>query len=221
MQTPRRITLTTGFQPPREPGEASFFSKASDIVLNAFALKNYQASIVYTTGTQAYEKAKTGQVDGTIFWLKKEEREKDFFFSKPVISADTVFFHLKQTAFDWTTLEDLSRFRAGLIRGLRYEKDFDTMVLSGKLPAVASDTIRENFSKLLSNEIDYLPAILQTGYTDFKKIVPAQTAARLTHHPKPLAKHDFYLLLSKQKQENSTVLSDFDQGLYQLQQAAP
>lgn len=213
-----RITVATGFQPLREPGEASFFSKASDIVSKAFALKNYQVCILYRTGSRAYEMAKNGQVDGTIFWRKTGDREKDFYFSKPVISAEAVFFYLQPAAFDWTTLEDLSRFRAGIIRGIRYEDRFDTMILSGKLPAVVSDTARENFLKLLAGEVDYTPGILENGYVDLKKMFPAQTAARFTHHPRPLARHKFYLLLSKQKQENSIVISDFNHGLYQLQQ---
>ncbi len=215
----REITLSTGFQAPLDKQESSFFNMASDIVIKAFAQKGYQVSFFYKTNREAYETAKKGQVDGTVFWRKTLAREKYFYISKPVISADIVFFHMKHTPFDWHSLEDLARFRAGIIRGLQYDNKFDMAVLLGNLPAETATSAKEIFTDLLSGKIDYAPTILESGYADLNKMFPPEVADLFTHHPKPLARPKFHLLLSRQDERNKIILSDFNQGLYLLKKS--
>ena len=215
----RQITLATGFEPPLDETEPSFFSMASNIVQRAFEQKNYQVMFVFKSSLEAFKMAQQGQVTGTVFWRKTKAREEDFYISKPVVHADIVFFYLKRTPFDWHSLEDLSRFRAGIIRGLEYENKFDMAVLLGKLPATIANSPKEIFEQLLSGKIDYAPTILENGYVDLKKIFSPETVRLFTHHPQPLARHNFHLLLSKQDERNKTILSDFNQGLYLLKQA--
>ena len=168
----RQITLTTGFDPPSDETEFSFFSMASNIVQRAFEQENYQVVFVFKSSLEAFKMAQKGQVTGTVFWRKTKAREEDFYISKPVVYADIVFFYLKRTPFDWHSLEDLRRFRAGIIRGLEYENKFDMAVLLGKLPSAIANSSKEIFDQLLSGKIDYAPTILENGYADLKKIFP-------------------------------------------------
>lgn len=216
----QKITISTGFQSPQHVSrnlDDSFSGKVSDIVTRAFALKNYQASFIFRSRLTAYNMAKDGLVDGTILWRKTRNRNDYFYFSRPIISADIVFFHLKSKKFDWQQLNDLKRYRAGIVEGLLYEDLFDAAIFSGRLSSLTAENENANFKKLITGEIDYTPVILESGYEAIKALFPKKTAALLTHHPKPLIRQNFYLLLSKQIKENQKRIAEFNQGLYHLE----
>nr|WP_320190604.1 ABC transporter substrate-binding protein [uncultured Desulfobacter sp.] len=215
----QKITISTGFQPSQQSSRniaASFSSKVSGIVTRAFALENYQVSFIFRSRLTAFNMAKDGLVDGTILWRKTKNRNDYFYFSIPLITADIVFFHLKSKNFDWQQLNDLGRYKAGIVEGMLYEDLFDAAVFSGRLSSLTAENEDANFKKLISGEIDYTPVILESGYESIKGLFPQKTAALFTHHPKPLIRQNFYLLLSKQIKENQKRIAEFNQGLYHL-----
>lgn len=215
----RKITISTGFRPPQKPSrnlKPSFFNKTADLVTRAFALENYQVSFIFRSRLSAFNMAKDGLVDGTILWKKTKSRNNYFYFSKPLIAAKIVFFHLKSKRFDWQQLDDLGRYRAGIVEGMHYEDLFDAAIFSGRLLSLTAKDEETNFRKLISGEIDYTPVILESGYNIIKEIFPQKTAALFTHHPKPLIRQNFHLLLSKQIKENQKIIADFNQGRYHL-----
>ena len=216
----RKITISTAFQPPRQSSRnlaPSFSNKVSDIVTRAFALENYQGSFIFRSRLTAFNMAQAGLVDGTILWRETKNRHNYFYFSKPLIAADIVFFHLKSKRFDWQQLDDLDRYRAGIVEGMLYEDLFDAAVFSGRLLSRTAKNKNANFKKLVSGEIDYTPVILESGYDTIREIFTKKTAALFTHHPKPLIRQNFYLLLSKQIKGNQKIIADFNQGLFQLE----
>ncbi|HAR35075.1 MAG TPA: ABC transporter substrate-binding protein [Desulfobacter sp.] len=216
----RKITISTGLMPPQKPSPdltPSFFNKVAEVVTRAFALENYQVSFIFRSRLSAFNMAKEGLVDGTMLWRKTKSRNSHFYFSKPFITAEIVFFHLKSKSFDWQQLDDLSSYRAGIVAGMQYEDLFDAAIFSGQLLSLTAKDETGNFKKLLSGEIDYTPVILESGYDTIREIFPQKTAALFTHHQKPLIRQNFYLLLSKQIKENQKVITDFNQGLYHLE----
>lgn len=199
-------------------GSGTFFSnKISDIVTRAFELENYQVSFIFRSRLTAYNMAKDGLVDGTIPWRKTKNRNNYFYFSDPLIAADIVFFHLKSKQFNWQQLDDLGKYRAGIVEGMHYEDHFDAAVFSGRLLSQASDNEDVNFKKLLSGRIDYTPVILESGYDTIRKIYPPKTVALFTHHPKPLIRQNFHLILSKQVKDNKKIMADFNRGLNRIE----
>lgn len=59
------------------------------------------------------KEAHSGQVDGTLVWRETPERAKRFAFSDVVLEAETVLFHRVDTPIQWTTFEDLAKYRIG------------------------------------------------------------------------------------------------------------
>lgn len=215
----RKITISTGFEPPQTSSrdlKSSFSYKISDIVTRAFALENYQTSFIFRSRLTAYNMAKDGQVDGTIPWRKTKNRNNYFYFSKPLVTADIVFFHLKSKEFNWRQLDDLGKYRAGIVEGMHYEDLFDAAVFSGRLLSQTSENEGVNFKKLISGQIDYTPVILESGYDTISDLFSPKTAALFTHHPKPLIRQNFYLILSKQIKDGQKIMADFNRGLYRL-----
>lgn len=216
----RKITISTGLRPAQKPSphlESCFSEKVTDIVTRAFALENYRVSFIFRSRLSAFNMAKDGLVDGTVLWRKTQSRNSDFYFSSPLIAADIVFFHLKSNKFHWQQLDDLRQYRAGIVEGMRYEDLFDAAIFSNRLLSLPVKNEEANFRQLVSGEIDYTPVILKSGYDTIKQIFPKKTAALFTHHPKPLVRQNFYLLLSKQIKENKKIIADFNRGLNELE----
>jgi polar amino acid transport system substrate-binding protein len=215
----RKITISTGLEPPQKSSrdlKNAFSYKISDIVTRAFALENYQISFIFRSRLTAYNMAKDGLVDGTIPWRKTKNRNNYFYFSNPLITADIVFFHLKSKKFDWEQLDDLGKYRAGIVDGMHYEDRFDAAIFSGRLLSQTAKNEGGNFKKLVSGRIDYTPVILESGYDTIRDLFPPKTAALFTHHPKPLMRQNFYLILSKQIKDGEKIMADFNRGLYHL-----
>lgn len=216
----RKITISTGFEPPKKSSQnpvASFSTEISNMVTRAFALENYQVSFIFRSRLTAYNMAKEGLVDGTIPWRKTKNRNNYFYFSNPLIAADIVFFHLKSKEFNWRQLDDLGKYRAGIVEGMHYDDLFDAAVFSGRLASQISDNEGGNFKKLISGQIDYTPVILESGYDTISDLFPPKTAALFSHHPKPLIRQNFYLIVSKQIKDGQKIMADFNRGLYHLE----
>lgn len=215
----RAITLATGHWPPFTGKDLKSYGTAADIVSRAFALEDYKVSFVFWPWMRGFKSAQAGQVDGSILWRRTREREKSFYFSDPVISVNVVLFHLKSMPFNWKTIQDLERYRSGVVNGLKYQDEFDAKVNSGELLAETVTSQEINFMKLLKGRVDYTPVILENGYATLKSMFSPETVDMFTHHPVPLARHKLYLILSRKVRGNQQVISDFNQGLFRLNKA--
>ncbi len=219
----REVTLTAGPWPPFTGEDLGANGIAAKIVSDAFESQGYRVSFLFRPWMRAFAEAKTGQgqVSGSILWRRTKDREKDFFYSEPVITVDVVFFHLKTTLFDWRELSDLQAFRVGVVRGFKYEDEFDVAVGSGLISAdlVASQEI--NFKKLLKGRISIFPVVRQSGYATIEKMFPPETAALFAHHKLPLARQKLYLILSKKVAGNKKILDAFNRGLALVQRTGP
>jgi len=216
----REIFITSGTWPPFTGPDLLSYGTAADIISRAFSQKDYKVSFLFRPWMRAFMEAKSGLTDGSILWRRTKEREKDFFYSDPVISVSIVLFHLKSIPFHWKQVKDLENFRSGVVNGFKYKDDFDFAVASGQIPAEAVASQEMNLLKLLKGRIDYTPIVLQSGYATLKQIFPPETCARFTHHPLPLGRQKLYLILSRKVRGNQQVLTDFNQGLFLLNRKA-
>ncbi|MCP4687520.1 MAG: amino acid ABC transporter substrate-binding protein, partial [Desulfobacterales bacterium] len=93
------ITLTNGEWPPYMSERLEHHGVVSRIVVEAFALEGVRVEYSFFPWIRALSLAKAGAFDGSVVWWKTPEREKDFFFSDPVLDVRYVFFHLKSNPF--------------------------------------------------------------------------------------------------------------------------
>lgn len=212
----RLITLTSGPWPPFTGEDLDHFGLAAKTVSDAFEREGYAVVFSFRPWMRAFVEAKAGRSRGSILWRWTKAREKTFYFSDPVIMVDIVFFHLKSNRFDWKTLDDLHRVRVGVVNGFKYEDAFDAAVASGGLAAGAVASQEINFKKVLKGRIDITPVVLESGYATLNRLFTPETAALFTHHVRPLARHNLYLILSRKIKENSRVMADFNRGLRRL-----
>ncbi len=215
------IRLTTGPWMPFTGEYLPHYGSSARIVAEAFASEGVRVEYIFRPWKRAFVEAREGEFDGSILWRRTPERERDFYYSAPVIIADIVFFHLKKFPFAWDSLEDLKKkkIQIGLVRGFEYEDEFDKAVKAGELASEDVTTQEQNLRMLLFERINITPIIRESGYATISREFSSEEAALFTHHPVPLAKHTLHLLLSKKSGKNQKMLELFNRGLQRLQKA--
>ncbi|MCP4688185.1 MAG: ABC transporter substrate-binding protein, partial [Desulfobacterales bacterium] len=162
--------------------------------------------------------AKAGAFDGSVVWWKTPEREKDFFFSDPVLDVRYVFFHLKSNPFDWKTVEDLKDVEIGATTGYDYGESFQNAEKNREIFVQRVPMDELNFKKLLKKKIEVFPVDVEVGYTMLKKIFPPEEVALFTHHPTPIRSDPHHLILSKKNEKNEKLVALFNRGLKRLRE---
>lgn len=186
---------------------------AEMIVAEALALSDMTPEFRYHPWKRSYENARTGKSAGTFPWYASEEKAKDFIFNKePIITVKTVFFHLKSTAFDWKTHEDLKQYRIGIVRGYQEEKLF----AQKGIPAQIVQEENLNFKKLVGGRIDATTGGLVVSTRMLNSMFPAETAAEIVPHPTPLFQGPAFMLISKQIPNGEEIAEKLDLGLKHL-----
>ena len=130
-QTQDTIRLTNGDWQPFMSKHGPHHGIASHLVTEAFALVGVEVEYGFFPWKRSFKLAKEGKWDGSATWWDREERHEWFFFSNPVAPTKTVFFHLKSMDLDWSTYQDLSRFKVGGSIGYDYGMEFNEAEAAG------------------------------------------------------------------------------------------
>jgi polar amino acid transport system substrate-binding protein len=210
------VTLTNGEWLPYMSEHASHQGAVSRIVREAFALEGVQVKYVFRPWKRALVEAERGEVNGSIIWstgATGSERERLFLFSDVVIEGSTVFFHLKNVAFDWNTYADLEHVSIGGTAGYEYLFEGPNI----KIDRAVSDEV--NFHKLLAGRFTVFPSDLYGGLAVLKGHFKPDEVARVTYHPKPYDVTRYHLIMSRKVKENAHYLELFNRGLKRLRES--
>lgn len=150
-----QVKLTSLEWPPytseslKEQGASVAVAKA------AFEAMGHQLVIEFYPWKRAVYLAKEDpSYDGYFPEYFSEELKKDFILSEPMGSGPLGFAELKTNPITWNSLDDLKKFRVGVVGGYVNTAEFDDMVSKGQLKAsVASDDVK-NILKLASGRSD-------------------------------------------------------------------
>jgi len=180
------IVLTNGEWPPYFSEEFKYGGVGSLVCQEAFALGGVDAQYEYMPWKRGFELARDGQYAGTVGWRKTAEREKDFYFSDPILIVKSVFFYRKGTLFDWEILDDVGSMSVGATHGYEYIKLMKPVIerKGGTLEVASSDVA--NLRKLAIGRIDVFPCSEAVGYYLLKTKLPPGRSAVVTHHPRPV-----------------------------------
>lgn len=74
----------------------------------------------------------------------------------------------------------------------------------------------QNFRMLLAGRIDVFPVTREVGYYILKTRFTPEEAAAVTHHPVPIYRTGFYLVLSRANVGNRQKMQKFNAGLRRL-----
>ena len=210
------IRIAVGEWPPFLDENLKNKGIAAHIIRDIFISEGYNVKFDFLPWARAYDLSKTGKYHGTAIWLKKPERETDFYYSEPVIQEKHVFFHLKSEPFEWSSVEDLLGLKIGGIIRFSYGEELDSALKAGKIKMERVSQDKQNFAKLLMKRIEIYPQEINVGYYELQKHFSPEEIQLVSHHSKSLMEKSSYLLLSKKFEQNKDLIIKFNKGLQKL-----
>lgn len=185
---------------------------AEKIIVEAFAQEGVEVELTYNKWSDSYEQVKAGKSDGTFPWYLNEERLADFLFSDPILVEQQVFYYLKSTDFNWSTYEDLKKYK---IAGTKAYSHITDLRNNGIEPVISEEE-NGSFKKLLSGEVDAYPASKIVGVQTINNLFSAEDAAKFTTHNIPMTIDNMFLLVSKKVPNGKEIVKTFNSGLTKL-----
>lgn len=213
---PDKIVIATGEYPPFTDSGFKHYGLIPRIVTESFDLVDIDVEYKFYPWARAYELSKDGRVDATAYWYRSPDREQHHFYSDKLMEDTVVWFHLRQTDFDWKTLKDLSGYRLGAVNGYTYTQEFYDLVEAGDLYVEFVPKEFLNYKKLLAGRIDAFPEVIDMGLHVIDKSFPTDTAARFTQHTKPFTRKTTHLIAPRVKPGSKILIEKFNRGLTEL-----
>lgn len=215
----QELTIAVGDWPPYLSENLKHNGIVGHLLSDVFSEAGYDVTLTFFPWPRAYSAAKIGKQNMTGVWMHKPEREKDFYYSDPVLNEQFVFFHLKTTQFNWDTLDDLKGMVIGGGSEYSYGTEFDNALEAGLISIERVPTKLQNWRKLLLGRIAVYPEELNVGYSSLKQHYPQDKADFFTHHPKPLLNNLSYLLFPKSSSKSLQLIKVFNKKLKEFRES--
>lgn len=215
------IRIATGEFAPWTSEKLKHGGFTNHVISEAFKLEGIEVEFTFYPWKRAYENARAGdQYQATSYWYPSEEREKDFYYSDPIQTDATVFFHLKDNPPpEWDTLDDLKDRRIGATSGFTYTGEFWEAAKSKRLDIQEANTEELNFRKLLKGRIDLFPSDPLVGQKILLEAFGIRAAEQVTYHHKPMVAPTGHLLFSRKNANAEVLLAAFNRGLAKLRES--
>ncbi|MBU6955580.1 ABC transporter substrate-binding protein [Hahella sp. HN01] len=216
-----KVWLSIGEFPPYFSSKLSHYGVFPHIVEEAFAVEHIQVEYIFLPWKRALRMAAEGDYDGTPGWVYSTERAQQFSYSDPVLNETKVFFHLKSLNFDWNGIEDLKPYKIGLTLGYFYGPTLAKAEERGDFLFERVSTDLLNMRKLAAGRIQLFVVNREVGLQIARSEMPAQDAANITYHPKPISVDAQHLLISKNIDpvRAQFLLDSFNRGLRKLRES--
>ena len=212
------IRLTNGEWPPFTSKEFLHRGVLSRIVTEAFAAEGITVQYEYLPWKRAYSDAKEGKADGTVGWAPTPEHVKDLYMSEPIVSVDKGLFHLKSTPFNYSSADDLGKWRVGSAAGYAYGDEWDNGLKEGKFKTEEVTADEQNIKKLIAKRIDVFAMETDVATYLMQSLLTPEEAASVVCAPKLLMKTPICMGLSRTSAKNAALMEKFNSGLKKLKE---
>lgn len=213
------VRITTGEWPPYFSKQLPHNGFMARIISESFAMENITVEWHFFPWSRAMLYAQRAKSEGTAIWRYSDKRAKHFVYSDPIIRSGNVFFHRKDSNFDWNTYEDLKGLTVGTTSSYLYSEEFHQAASIGifKTNSIPSEEL--NFKKLIRGKIDVLPSNKYVGNHILKFKFSKADAAQITYHHKFLKSTELHLLFSRMTGNSKFFSARFNAGLKKLKQS--
>jgi polar amino acid transport system substrate-binding protein len=212
------LTISAGEWPPYLSAELPEQGLAAKLIRDIFLEAGYQVRFQFLPWARAYQDTKQGRYAATAVWMKVPNREVDFWYSDAVLEEQFVFFHLKSTAFDFQSLEDLADVNLGGGLGYSYGAAFDAALAAGTVKLSRVGDTEQNFRRLLKGRIQAFPEEMRVGYQVLHHQL-AEFSSQITHNPNPLLINQSFVLFPKNTAQSDVLQKIFNRGLAEFRKS--
>lgn len=211
---PALLPLATGdwapYTTPDLPGQGIFTEVVSAVLTQA----GFAPSYYFLPWKRGEQEVKRGEMFAVFPYIKIEEREKDFYFSDPIMPTTGRFFYLKSRfpkSIDYQDLSDLRPYRIGGVLGYWYTTPFAAAHLN--VEYVPSD--HQSVQKLYLKRIDLAACEELVCWALIDKLYPRHRTD-FAVLDKPMNQGSLRLMVSKTYPHAQEILQKFNQALAQL-----
>lgn len=213
-QEENTVVLATDPWPPYYGPDLNDGGYFTDIVTEAFKRVGYTCEVKFVPWKRALERAQRGSYDGILGAFYAESRTRDFAYSEPISESHLAFFSKKGRGIRYQTLQDLSQYSIGVIRGYSYSEEFEAAT---ELRTEEVNRVEQNIEKVLANRIDLfidsqevVSYLLNTTLSDQKDQLEMLTP--------PYKTNTLYVLISKKNPQHQRIVNDLNRGLQMLKE---
>jgi polar amino acid transport system substrate-binding protein len=185
---------------------------APSVVKNLFGQLGYDVEVVVLGNwKRCLLDVAEGRVDVVLAYSTAQREQSMLFSTVPVLREEVALFINRQHPVKFDTLDDLARYRGGLLFGESYGVEFDRMVARHNNIEWVSDS-RQNFGKLIRGRIDFITQERRTGQLYVENLPGAQDIVAL---PKALSVDYLRVAVSRQSPLASR-MPDINQQLQRM-----
>ncbi|MFC4158657.1 substrate-binding periplasmic protein [Chitinimonas lacunae] len=213
------IRLANGEWPPYMSAKLPHYGAVSRIVSEAFASEGIQVRYEFYPWKRGLELARNGGIDGTLAWVRTDDRERDFWLSDPLFESNAVLAYRKEKPVDWQKADDLGRYLIGATIGYAYGPLFSRFEQRFPRNVERSPSDEVNLSKLMAGRIDAFVTEREVAYYLATQHYGPGVLLRFATHPKTLDSNKMYLLLSREVPQGKAFQAAFNRGLARLMAA--
>jgi polar amino acid transport system substrate-binding protein len=207
------VTITLHEYPPLMSEELAGKGLLSQIVTEAFAVAGVTVKLVTVSTNRAIEGPRAGLYTGSMGWARNPDRERDLYFSDPVMLLRMVFCQLRVRQFSWLSLDDLSERRLGITAGNYYSEGFSQLQAAGRLNVDVAGSDVANLRKLLVRRIDMLPIGSDTAEYLMDRNLTAEEHAQITCGGRAYWNAPVHVVISRKVPRGEELLQRFNRGL--------
>ena len=210
----RVVVLTSLEWPPYCGASLPGGGVTTRVVRAAFEEAGYRVEIRFLPWQRAMDQARENPDVAAIFPEYGSGPVDADFLSSDVIGTSSVgFVEVIGRAVDWETLEDLSRYRLGTVKGYLNTEDFDRMAARGVLQIDSSVSDLLNLRKVMAGRVD-LAVVDVNVFRYLAREDPALSRERhrLRVNPRLLGVNTMHVHF-RRGQAGERLLRDFNRGL--------
>ncbi|MCL9781779.1 transporter substrate-binding domain-containing protein [Vibrio sp. S4M6] len=208
------IYLVTGYDyPPYADKNLPNGGFASDLVVTVFSSMDNvgRVSLAFEPWKRGYDNTKIGKFLATFPYRKTADREKDFLYSDPIVSINTVVFINHNSTLTLATLEG-----AKACLPLGYTDKAIKDLVERKIVTLQRPTQLENcFQMMKAGRVDFIPINDMVG-NEFLHSHSTLNAAHFKHLPEPISKGYLHLMVSKQHPGSKQYIKQFNKYLERI-----
>jgi polar amino acid transport system substrate-binding protein len=207
------ITVATGEFQPLYTAKTDTNGVVLQLVKAAFAAEGVTVKYKFFPWKRTFETVKAGNADAACCFFDTAERKQVVNYTQPIYAYANSFFHLKSTKFDWSSIEDLKKYRIGATTGYAYTPEFIEAEKSKAISVQRIANDNDNLKKLLGGRIDIFPLNSDVGYYTLKTKFTPEQAEQITSHPKPLFKDNVHVIVPKSSANGQRLIETFNKGV--------
>lgn len=212
-----KVTLTSLDWPPYTSESLASQGASVAVAKAAFAAVGYDLKVEFYPWKRAVHLAKEdANYDGDFPEYYAEELKADFILSEPMGSGPLGFAQAANANISWANMDDLKKYKIGIVSGYVNTAEFDDMTARGLLQTSAASDDVKNLLKLGSGRLD-LAVIDKNVLAYLLKTDPSlkSSAGKITFNDNVLEDKQLYICFKKGSRGQKLATS-FNEGIKQI-----